>query len=190
MPTIALDLGTHVIHLIRFITGGVRPLELVGVYNSCGHFTDVIDNVLGIIKYDNKIIAQAWFSKSALGHLNDLKIEVYGNKGSVRWKHSMPEQLEVADVYGGCRTVRASSVECLIASKKRYQRFKAGHPAGFIEAFANHYSDIADALSAFKAKEEFRSEFVFGCDDAIEGLLVLEAFQRSVITRSWQSVNC
>ena len=43
---------------------------------------------------------------------------------------------------------RASLVD--VANKRRYNRFKSGHPAGFIEAFANLYSDIADCLYQYK----------------------------------------
>jgi hypothetical protein len=75
-----------------------------------------------------------------------------------------------------------------VASLPRYNRFKAGHPAGFNEALANLYADIHAALTGYKATARQESDEVFGADLAVEGLEFLEAVVTSCTTRSWQKV--
>ena len=82
---------------------------------------------------------------------------------------------------------RAATTE--VAALRRYNRFKAGHPAGFIEAFANLYGDIADALALYRETGSWHSDEVFSADLAAEGLLALEAMVKSTQSGRWQSVR-
>lgn len=77
-----------------------------------------------------------------------------------------------------------------LAAEERYTRFKAGHPAGFIEAFANYYYDIADVLIAFEKSGTHGSPFVFGAETAEEGLRMCEAMARSSHSKRWETVEC
>jgi hypothetical protein len=76
-----------------------------------------------------------------------------------------------------------------VASLPRYNRFKAGHPAGFNEALANLYVDIHAALTGYKATARQESKEVFGADLAVEGLQFLEAMVRSCASRKWEKVG-
>ena len=58
-------------------------------------------------------------------------------------------------------------------------RFKAGHPSGFIEAFANYYFDTADSLGAYLDNNGHYNPHVFGIDEALEGIKMLEAIADS-----------
>jgi hypothetical protein len=58
-----------------------------------------------------------------------------------------PEFLSLRSTDGKDSRVHRGSLGCLVASHDRYNRFKAGHPGGFIEAFANMYADIAEMLA-------------------------------------------
>lgn len=77
-----------------------------------------------------------------------------------------------------------------VANQNRYQRFKAGHPAGFIEAFANYYADVADALQNYRssAVSDF-GQYVFGVDESLEGLQMLEAIARCCASNQWERVE-
>ena len=76
-----------------------------------------------------------------------------------------------------------------VSSRLRYNRFKSGHPSGFLEAFANLYWDIAEALEAYQETGEQDSEFVFTVEHALEGLSMFEAIAKSSRDKSWQTVN-
>ena len=128
-----------------------------------------------------------WFSKSALGHRNGLRLRIYGSRASAEWYQACPEELALAYSDGRRKTMdRASSVE--VANMRCYNRFKAGHPAGFIEAFANLYSDIADCLHQYRATGQWKSEEVFSAELALEGLKLIEAINKSAYKKVWQVV--
>jgi hypothetical protein len=82
---------------------------------------------------------------------------------------------------------RASNVS--EASASRYTRFKAGHPAGFVEALANLYTDIHEALGQYKATAKQESQEVFGASLALEGLSFLEAIVMSGDTERCEEIN-
>lgn len=188
LPTISLDLGVHLHHLAQFL-GGERPLELVATQDTFGAFPQVVDNTMCIARYSGGLVCQIWYSKSALGHRNGLRVRAYGEKGSAEWYQMQPEFLNCADSQGKQFVIDRASEEAEISSRQRYTRFKAGHPAGFIEAFANHYYDLADSLKEFKESGRYSSPWVFTVQQAEEGLLMLEAISRSARSRSWEPVS-
>lgn len=186
IPTISLDLGIHLHHIVYYLTLA-QPLKVVAEQSSSGWFEGVVDDVSCLIKYSEQIRCQMWYSKTALGHRNGLKVRVYGDKASAEWTQMQPEDLHINHI-GGRREVidRACSVN--VASQLRFNRFKAGHPAGFIEAFANLYCDIADSYVSFLTTGEYDSTDVFGLRHAIEGLKLFEAIDRSVKEDKWVSI--
>lgn len=187
VPTVSLDLGVHVHHLVHFLTNGSRPVELVGDQASYGCFSDIVDNVYYIARHENDLRVQAWFGKTALGHRNGLRIRVFGSRASAEWFQIEPENLLVCDADGRRRLLDRGSGDATVARDIRYNRFKAGHPSGFIEAFANLYADIADSLRHYLSGSTKRNPHVYGADESEEGLRILEAIARSSTTRQWQT---
>jgi predicted dehydrogenase len=187
IPTISLDLGVH-LHNMTYFLSGERPLEVVADQASYGHFDQVVDNVSCLARYTGNLRCQIWYSKMALGHRNGLRVRVYGDKGGAEWFQLVPEELIFNDVCGTRQIIdRASGVQ--IADQLRYNRFKSGHPAGFIEAFANHYYDIANCLIEFKKTGRYASHWVFSAKQAREGLEMLGAMAISSEKRTWQAVS-
>jgi predicted dehydrogenase len=186
VPTLHLDLAVHLHELVFYLTGE-KPLEVVADQASRGWFP-VIDNVSCLARYSNEMQGQLWFSKCALGHRNGLRLRIYGSKASAEWYQLNPEEilLSFAD---GRRQIFDRAAAAKVASLPRYNRFKAGHPAGFNEALANLYVDIHAALGRYKATGKQESDEVFGADLAVEGLEFLEAMVRSCANRGWESVE-
>ena len=178
---LSLDLGTHVHILAKFLLAE-SPVELVALESTHGPFSQVTDNAVVIMRYTNDIVANIWFSKTALGHRNGLKVRLYGTKGAARWKQTSPEKLYIADNRGQRFIIDRGNADITVAADPRYNRFKAGHPAGFIEAFANYYSDVADCLTS---KEKNDNEYVFGINDALEGIRMLEAINTASKNKQW-----
>lgn len=187
IPTISLDLGVHLHHMISFLCNE-KPLQVVADQTSKGLFKEVVDNVICIARYTGELRCQIWYSKMALGHRNGLRVRVYGEKGSAEWFQLQPENLIFNDIKGKQEIIdRASSVE--IADQLRYNRFKSGHPAGFIEAFANHYYDLADSLLEFRQSGCHTSPWVFSAEQAKEGLEMMEAISISAENNCWQTIS-
>lgn len=189
IPTISLDLGVHIHHMLNYLTNE-QPEEVVAVQNSFGAFKQIVDNTSCIAKYSNDILCNIWFSKVAIGHRNGLKVRVYGTTGSAEWVQLQPEELFLSDNTGHRTILDRASTDANICDQARYNRFKAGHPSGFIEAFANHYVDIASSLHNYKLdRKPVLTEHVFDITTAKQGLLMLEAMTKSSHTHSWVSVE-
>jgi predicted dehydrogenase len=186
VPTIHLDLAVHLHELIFYLTGE-RPLEVVADQASRGWFP-VVDNVSCLARYTHEVQGQLWFSKCALGHRNGLRLRIYGSKASAEWYQVNPEEL-LLSFSDGRRQIFDRASGGKVASLARYNRFKAGHPAGFNEAMANLYVDIHDALIRYKSSGKQESAEVFGPDLAIEGLEFLEAMVASCSTRRWERLR-
>ena len=185
LPTIALDLGVHLHHAIRFLTGE-KPVSVVAMNNSFGSFRSVVDNTVCLARLSNDITCNIWYSKAALGHRNGFRVRVYGEEGSAEWYQLEPEVLYYHDNRGNRAVLDRSVHGVAVASLQRYDRFKVGHPAGFIEAFANLYCDIADSLSHYlKTGHTMANDYVFGMDEALEGLNMLTAMTESSKSESW-----
>lgn len=175
IPTVSLDLGVHAHQLVDFIV----QRRATDVYAINSHFTtlpNIIDTVHAVSRYEEGLVCQYWYGKAALGYRNGLRIRVMGDKGSAEWLQVEPETLKLTNAHGQITLVDRTDHANRIAHLPRYCRFKAGHPAGFIEAFANYYVDIAHSLRGEP------NDFSQGIDTALSGLIFLEKTQRSAIS--------
>ena len=187
VPTLHLDLAVHLHELVHYLTGQ-KPLEVVADQASRGWFP-VIDNASCLCRYSENIQAHFWFSKCALGHRNGMRLRIYGSKASAEWYQLNPEELLISYA-NGTREIfdRASGAQ--VASQQRYQRFKAGHPAGFNEALADLYMDIHTALQYYKKTGQQESDEVFDAGLAVDGMHWLDAMVRSCESGKWERCNC
>jgi len=187
IPTISLDLGVHLHMFVKYLTNET-PTDVIAISESFGNFTSIIDNVNAIIKYTNNLTCNMWYSKIAIGDRNGLKFRLYGEKGSAEWLQENPEILNLADSKGRRWKVDRGNAEVEISNQPRYTRFKVGHPAGFIEAFANYYQDIAFALEDYKKNGTVIYNECFGIEESYEGIQLLVAIQKSSLTNQWENI--
>lgn len=188
VPTISLDLGVHIHHMVDFLTGE-KPRELVASQSTLGRFREVVDNTMALVRYTNGLEGSFWFSKAALGHRNGLRVRVYGEEGSAEWFQMDPEVLFFYNNRGRQTRIDRADVEVQLAQLDRYNRFKSGHPAGFLEAFANLYADIASRLGEHMDMEQSSADYVFSARHAREGLVMLEALNRSAHEHRWVEMD-
>lgn len=179
IPIISLDLGVHTQNIVQFLSNK-KALEVFAKANSVGYFKNIIDDVSIMAQFSDNLIVNMWYSKASLGFRNGLKVRVFGENLSAEWLQINPEELLI-NTKDGERIIkdRASLLNANIANLARYNRFKAGHPSGFIEAFGNYYSDIADSLVLFKDNKQINSPYIFGINSAIQELTFLEAVSKS-----------
>ncbi|MDF1485782.1 Gfo/Idh/MocA family oxidoreductase [Ramlibacter sp. H39-3-26] len=188
IPTVSLDLGVHAHHLVEFLSGQ-HVLEVVADQRCFGHFPTIIDDISCMARYSGGIRVNYWYGKTALGYRNGLRIRIFGSKASAQWLQAEPELLSIYHADGRREQVDRGSSGLRVASRPRYNRFKPGHPAGFVEAFANLYADIADLLQQRRQGQAHpQSEYVFGANSASAGLAFLEAVTASMHSHAWQPV--
>ncbi len=176
IPTISLDLGVHLHNIIAFLINE-KPLKIVAKENSFGFFKGLIDDVNCLIEYTNDIKVNMWYSKSALGNRNGLKIRIFGEKASAMWYQMEPEILKIYKNDGSQITYDRSND--VLGLSERYNRFKAGHPIGFIEAFANYYDDLYEAIEKFEQGKDFNTKYILPIEKSLEGLKLFEMAHKS-----------
>jgi len=174
IPIIFFDLGIHVYSIFRFITN-LRLKEILCVQKSYGNVSNVKDliDIYGTTKDGASIHFN--FSKCLLGHKNDLNIKIYGKKGSIFWKHKKSNEYQRNDIHGNSIKVDyTSAVFEGNHTNSDYHKFKAGHPNGFLEAFANYYQQIYLDYFGKKNKKfakifslQIEEEFMKFCQDCL-----------------------
>ena len=181
IPTVLLDLAAHVHHLAFFL-GGLKAVSVNADYHHFSDFDRIVDDAYLWVKYEKGVQASYWVSKAALGIKNGLRVRVFGDQGAAEWYQEDPERLHIAQKDSTVITFNRGNVT---HPDEIRERFKAGHPAGFVEAFANLYADIADALLQFRETGSVSSAYVFGWDHADEGLRLLTAASQANEKRMW-----
>jgi predicted dehydrogenase len=184
IPGVSLDLGAHLQHMIYFLTNE-NPIELVADESSFGHFPQVVDDVSCIARYPSGMKTQMWYGKSDIGHRNGLRIRVYGSKGSTEWFQMNPEELFFNTIDGDRMIIDRASSNVSISNQYRYNRFKAGHPSGFVEAFGNLYFDISEKLRQYKIDGNYKIDWSYDAMQATKGLEVFEAINKSSNSKLW-----
>jgi predicted dehydrogenase len=185
LPTVSLDLGVHLHHLIGFVTGQ-HPISVTACQYSKGHFTEVVDSVHAMARYTGSLSVDLWYGKCFLGCANGLRIRVFGTEGSAEWLQMQPEVLQLSDRCGRIQLLTRSSMDAEVCGQDRYARFKPGHPDGFLEAFANYYSDIADWLRPRSELDgRIAQDSIASAEMALEGLQMMEAIAESARCGLW-----
>ena len=164
------DIGSHAFNLADFITGAVLE-ELCADLSSFipGRKND--DNAHVLLRYKNNIKGMLWSSQVAPGNENALKIRVYGDKGGLAWEQENPNYLTL-DIYGSAKqTIRRSGFGTIDIAN-RVTRIPPGHPEGYLEGFANLYSDFAEQINAKKENRnpDPGSLLVPNIEDGLKGI--------------------
>lgn len=187
IPTICLDLGVHIHNLISFLTKQ-EPSEVLAEFGNYSEYKGLVDYITMFLRFPNNMKSSIWMTKTALGHRNGLRIRLYGTKASAQWYQMEPELLEISTL-DGRKEILDRSQDSHVAGKVRYNRFKSGHPAGFIEALANLYVDIADKLVAFQSGKVDNNPFVYGLDGSEKGLNLFHCAVKSQQSESWEMIQ-
>lgn len=140
------DIGTHAHNLTRFVTG----LELAEVLAEVGSIVPgriVHDFAGALLRFENGARGNLWVTQAAAGVENCLRIRVSGTKGSLEWMQEVPQALTFRPLHAPSQN-RTPNGPGTLPLAARSSRIVAGHPEGFHEAFANIYSDAAEAISA------------------------------------------
>ena len=182
IPMISLDLGSHLHHLAKFLLEE-EPIRLMATYDKLSKY-NVVDNVNIFTEYESGIKGNLWMSKTALGNRNGLAIEIYGSKASAYWHQETPENLVFSYNDGKKVTIDRAS-DNNILKNPLYNRMTPGHPAGFIEAFANLYNDIANSLDLFFQEKKIDSKYIYGFEHACWGIKLLHNASISNKEKKW-----
>ena len=169
------DLGTHAHHLARFITG-LEISEVSAELSSIVPGRQADDNAHIKLRFSNGAKGMMWASMVAAGHWHGLRIRVYGEKGSLEWVQEQPNELILRLADGQHHTL-TRGYSWLSPAAQRASRLWPGHPEGYLAAFANLYSDIADAVLARRDEVEVDPlTYLFPTvEDGVLGVMFVDA---------------
>jgi len=172
------DIGTHAYQLAHFVVG-VRPASLLADLSTFVPGRRVDDNVQVLLRYRNGARGSLWASQVAPGNENNLVLRIYGSKGGIEWRQEHPNQL-LWSPFGEPTRVISRGANAVTGAGVRVTRLPAGHPEGYLEAFATLYSEAASAIAARRSGSAPDHATIFpGIDDGVAGVAFVEAALRS-----------
>lgn len=140
------DIGTHAENLAEYITG-LKITELCADISTLvdGRKLDDDGNVL--LRFDNGAKGILYASQISAGEENNLRIRIYGEKGGLEWAQMEPNTLIVRWADKPVEILRTGGPG-MCAEANLHTRIPAGHPEGYLEAFANIYRNVAKCIQA------------------------------------------
>ena len=168
------DIGSHAMHLIEFITG--EKLQSVAA-----DLTTFIpgrkleDDASIMLRMTNNIKGNLSISQIATGEENNFRLSIYGDKGAVHWSQENPNYATLSKLgYTNQIITRGGSIKQEGFSSN--VRVPAGHPEGYLEAFAQIYTDVADVIQ----NKENKSELLKILPNIDDGLHIMKFINASV----------
>src|SRR5579871_2331903 len=172
------DIGTHAYNLADYVTG-LDVAELSADLTSFGAGRQLDDNAQIMLRYANGARGAIWASQVAPGNENGLRLRVYGTKGGVHWVQADPNHFLWSPLDKSTRIVTRGGPDSGEAAG-RVTRIPPGHPEGYLEGFANIYSEVALAIKAARSgKQPPKGVHFPTIDDGVKGLAFVEAAVKS-----------
>jgi predicted dehydrogenase len=138
------------------------------------------DDGTALLKYNNGATGVLFASQIAAGEENNVKVRVYGEKGSILWQQEDCNSLIVKWLDKPAEIYRAGT-GYLNSFASHNTRTPAGHPEGYLEAFANLYRNFVLTVHAKKNGETPKPEWLDfpGIEDGIRGMAFIENVVKS-----------
>ena len=172
------DIGTHTYQLGCFVSG-LKLDELSADLTTFVKGRRVDDNVHVMLRYKGGAKGMIWASQVAPGHENGLKIRVYGTKGGLEWVQADPNYLWYTP-FGEPKRLITRGGAGSNAAAARVTRVPPGHPEGYLEGFANIYTEVARAIKAKREGKKPDKDVQFpGIEDGVAGMAFIEACVKS-----------
>jgi predicted dehydrogenase len=168
------DIGTHAENLAEYITG-LKISEICADLTAFVEGRQLDDDGNVLLRFDNGAKGILFASQIANGEENDLNIRIYGERGGLEWHQMEPNTLLHKTQEAGVRVIR-TGVGTLSARAAAHTRIPAGHPEGYLEAFANIYRNFARALRkrlAGQQPDEMDLDFPT-VEDGVRGMAFIE----------------
>jgi predicted dehydrogenase len=180
------DIGTHAHNLAGFITGlPVREVSADVTTFVPGRRVD--DNVHVLLRCENGARGMLWASQVSPGNENALRVRIFGEKAGLEWSQEHPNQLRFTKLGERPQTL-SRGTGGLTAAAGRATRVPPGHPEGYLEAFANLYTDLAEQIEAKRdnRKPDPLALSVPSVEDGARGVkFILAALESSAKGGAW-----
>ena len=184
------DIGTHAFNLACFVTG-LSCQEVAAEVTTFVPGRRLDDNVQLLLRFSQGAKGMLWASQVAAGNENNLRLRVYGERAGLEWQQEHPNELIFAPLGQPRRTLRRGGPGTGAAAAAAI-RIPAGHPEGYLEAFAQLYKDLAEQITARRERRspDPQSLLVPGIADGVAGMRFISAVLESSRNRSaWTALS-
>ncbi len=168
------DIGTHAFNLAEYISG-LQVTKLCADINTVVPGRQLDDDGTVLLKFNTGASGMLYATQVAAGEENNLRINIYCEKAGLEWKQEDANSLKIMWLDKPAETLRAGN-DYLSPLASFNCRTPAGHPEGYLEAFANLYRNFALTLMAkneAKIPQEEYTDFP-GIEEGIRGMAFIE----------------
>ncbi len=171
------DIGIHAMHLAEFVSG----LFVTELLADLGHVLPgrVLDDDCDILlRFNNGARGALIASQISAGERNGIRLRVYGETGGLDWSQETPNTLTLNYPDRPSQVLHAGG-GYLSAATQSLIRIPAGHPEGYLEAFANLYREFADQIGG-------KPSLVPGIEAGVRGMAFIQRSVESSEARAWR----
>jgi len=187
------DIGTHAYNLACFVTG-LNCREVAADVSIFVPGRRLDDNAQLMLRFAEGAKGALWASQVATGNANNLRLRVYGENAGLEWHQEEPNDLLFAKL-GEAPEILRRPGSGGNSPAAHASRIPAGHPEGYLEAFAQLYTDLAEQIYARREnrKPSPASLLVPTVEDGVEGMrfvaATLESSKRNAAWVDLQSIS-
>ena len=146
------DIGSHTMHLLEFVSGH----KLQSVAADLTTFVEgrkLDDDASILIRMNEEVKGSLWISQVAVGEENNFKISIYGEKGALHWGQENPNYARLS-IHGELDKIITRAGPIHKESSMANVRIPPGHPEGYLEGFAQIYTDAADVIQGSEKSKQ------------------------------------
>ena len=176
------DIGTHAANMAEYVSG----LQVTKVLSQLSKIVEgrlLDDDASVLLEFEGGVPGVLACSQVSAGEENNIKVRVYGEKGGLEWQQEDNNSL-VVKWQGKPNQIYRTGADnggYLSEAAMANTRVPAGHPEGYLEAFANIYRNFAMHLRAHSAGEEHNMEIYDypDVDEGVHGMALVDAVVES-----------
>ncbi len=176
---ILAEVACHTSNMAHFVTDLV-PISLTATMATLTADREVYDDAHILMRYDGGT-GRMWCTYTAAGNEHGMAFRIYGSEGALLWHQERPNVLIRQHADGWSEAITPGHPDRLSREATHATRIAAGHPEGYVLAFANLYRDFADAFMARElgADVDLSAGHFPTVEDGVETLRFFEAAVRS-----------
>jgi predicted dehydrogenase len=173
------EVGSHAFNLATYLTG-MTATAVSANMSTIAPRREVYDNAYLTLRYTDGVQGRIWASYVATGTDQGLWFRIFGDEGSLTWHQEKSAELWHKPL-GGPAVCMAPGYDSLAPQSLVASRLRPGHPEGYVLAFANLYTEFAQAIIARKLEQPFEGYLraLPGIQDGFAGMALIEAAGQS-----------
>lgn len=168
------DIGTHAFNLAEYVSG-LEVKKLCADINTIVPNRQLDDDGAVLLRFNNGASGVLMASQIAAGEENKVKVRVYGDKGGLEWQQEDANSLLMKWLDAPTQIYRTGG-NYVSSFASHNTRTPAGHPEGYLEAFANLYRNFALTIIYKEEGKEVPKECLDfpGVEEGVRGMAFIE----------------